>query len=472
MRLKIGNRKWKTCVSVFALAAMLMVRPMISMAADVSGGNAAPVNTQPPNTIPQPMIQISSKGAEGALVPGQEFLTEITFKNKGTVTMERPVVTLTPSENVLTADNNNSSYEIRNIQPGKTETITLKWKMADKPGGSHNEIGVAVKFYYDSGFGLAQGSDTGKILLSGDQNAQTVDAATPNIIIKSFAYGGEPVAAGDGAQVKVAFFNTSSNRKIENLVVSAQLGEGLSLDNSSNTFYYKAIGAGKEQEMTLPLKVSPTIKDTSAGITFQFKYEYVDNEKRTAVTSSQTIALPVYQKDRFTILETILPQNPQAGEEQSISVKYVNEGKGNVSNVKAELLGGDQEGSKTQYFGNFESGKSGSISFLVTPNQAGVNSYKVKITYEDANMEQKELEVPIVLEATEPASEPEEQVIDGDLPGGGNSVMKIAAIGGGSLAAVLAAFVVFRKWKKKKTRTKRFEALEFTDQDDEFTDTL
>lgn len=446
-----------TLLLAAAFLILAGLKPICASAATVSGGDGV----QQAVTIPQPMLQFISKGAEGKLNAGQEFLTEITLKNKGTVAIERPVVTLTPSGNVTVMDNNNSSYEVKDIKPGETQTITLRWKIADKAASGANEIGISVKFYFNNGYGLVQGSDTGKILLSSDTAGQTIDQPTPNIIIKAFSYGGEPVAAGDGFDLDVTLTNTSSNRRIENLVITAEPGEGLNINGSTNVFYFKAIGAGKEQAITLPLQASPTAKGTAANVTFQFKYEYVDNEKRSQVSANQIAAIPIYQKDRFTILETILPENPAVGEEQSISVKYVNEGKGDVSNVKARIDGKEEGGSRVQYLGNFEPGKSGSINFLVTPATEGKNDYQVIISYEDANMKEQEKQIPVSFEVSQPPAP--EDLYTGQMtaqePGAGSK--KAIAIGAVLLAAVLAGTVFIIRLKKKNNRKSNFASLDF-----------
>lgn len=449
-----------TLLIASALLILAGLNPICASAATVSGGDGA----QPSVTIPQPMIQFISRGAEGKLNAGQEFLTEITLKNKGTVAIERPVVTLTPSGNVTVTDNNNSSYEVKDIKPGESQTITLRWKITDKASSGVNEIGIAVKFYFNNGYGLAPGNDAGKILLSSDTSGQAIDQPTPNLIIKSFSYGGETVAAGDGFDLDVTLLNTSSTRKIENLIITAEPGDGLNISGSTNVFYFKAIGAGKEQTITLPLQVVPTAKSTTANVTFQFKYEYVDNEKRSQVSGSQIASIPIYQKDRFTILETILPVNPLSGEEQSISVKYVNEGKGDISNVKARIDGNGENGSRVQYLGNFEPGKSGSINFLVTPADVGKNEYQVIITYEDSNMKEQEKQITVALEAALPPI-PEDIYTDQSTAQETDKVHKKTIVTGFVLAAaILAGAISVKRIKNKKEKKSKFASLEFDEE--------
>ena len=458
-------KKFKTMMSAAIAAVLLSVWHMPAFAADVSGGNSAKEEiSRPVPVIPQPLVQVSSKGAEGKLNPGQEFLTEITFKNKGVVAVERPVVTLTPSANISAVDNTNSSYEVKDIKPGESQSITLRWKMSDNPAAGSNEIGVGVKFYYNNGSGLSQGTDEGKILLSSNAAAQTIDGITPNVIIQSFDYGTGPVAAGEDFQLEMSVQNTDRTHKIENLMVTAEAGEGLNISGSSNVFYVKSLGGGKEQSFTLPLKVAPAARNSVANVTFQFKYEYVDGEKRSQVSSSQMVAVPIYQKDRFTILETVIPESIYAGEEQSISIKYVNEGKGDVSNVKAQLKEGSKEGSKVQYLGNFEPGKSGSINFLVTPENVGKNEYKAVITYEDANMNIQQKEVDISFEAQEniPMDAGMEMADAAFLNETGPTHGKMSILWGTAAAAISG--VVLLIVVKKRAHSKKLSELNFDEE--------
>lgn len=73
-------------------------------------------------------------------------------------------------------------------------------------------------------------------------------------------------------------------------------------------------------------------------------------------TSDIKISVPVSQPDRFELGDPVLPDTVNAGEESTISMEYVNKGKGDVSNVEASIEGdGITATQATQYIGNVAS---------------------------------------------------------------------------------------------------------------------
>ena len=69
----------------------------------------------------------------------------------------------------------------------------------------------------------------------------TPGAPTPNIILTNYTYG-DKVSAGQVFPLNMEFMNTSQGTPIENVVISLETGEGLSINSSSNTFYVPKMG--------------------------------------------------------------------------------------------------------------------------------------------------------------------------------------------------------------------------------------
>lgn len=144
------------------------------------------------------------------------------------------------------------------------------------------------------------------------------------------------------------------------------------------------------------MQVLSSAKNGAQGIDINFKYEYVDGDTRNSNTSDIKISVPVSQPDRFELGDPVLPDTINAGEESTISMDYVNKGKGDVSNVEASIEGdGITATQATQYIGNVASGVSGSIGFAFTAAAAGEYDAKLKVMYEDANGQQQTKESPV-----------------------------------------------------------------------------
>lgn len=161
---------------------------------------------------------------------------------------------------------------------------------------------------------------------------------TPNIIIRNYSYG-EKVTAGQVFDLEMEMTNTSSVTAAENVVVSLDTGEGISINSSSNTIYIPKLDAGAAKKQSIKVQALFQSKLQSPKITISFKYEYLDGKERKQATSSETIAIPVYQPDRFELKSPVYSENFRQNEEATISIPYVNKGRGQVFNVEAKLEG-------------------------------------------------------------------------------------------------------------------------------------
>ena len=253
----------------------------------------------------------------------------------------------------------------------------------------------------------------------------------PNIIITNFTYGDGSVAVG----------------------TNFDLGFTFAISGGTNTFYYDSLWAGYSLTQTVPMQVLSSAKNGAQGIDINFKYEYVDGGTRNSNTSDIKISVPVSQPDRFELGDPVLPDAINAGEESTISMEYVNKGKGDVSNVEASIEGdGITATQATQYIGNVASGASGSIGFAFTADAAGEYDAKLKVTYEDADGQQQTKESPVkitVSEAPAPA-DPGMDVDPQENQGIPTWVWIAVAVAVVAVIAIVVVVVVRRRKKAKK----------------------
>lgn len=291
------------------------------------------------------------------------------------------------------------------------------------------------------------------------QEMTPISQPAPNLIIEKYSYGADSVTAGSTFDLNIEFYNTSRKLAVENIVMSVETGEGLSIANSSNTYYFEKIGAQNHTSQTIKLKALGSDQTTSPTITVTFSYEYVDLDARQSRTSSEKIAIPVYQPDRLEITEPSMPTEIYAGNEMILTFPYVNKGKSTLYNVSATIESEIPALQKVQNLGNFEPGKSGNIDIILEPDQPGEYPLKVDLLYENASGEEihktfeytipvAQMEMPAapIMEDPMPAEEPEQK---------NNSMTWILAAS--AITAGAAAGVVFWKKKKKKKTAEKFE---------------
>ncbi len=410
-----------------------------------------PVPTATPSfSVPAPTVRMA-RGDAPVLSAGDQALIPITFTNMGRATMDNAMATITTSESLLLLENA-MTFPLGNLRPGETTVLTLRFQAAKTVTAQQQTIGAEVKFSYFNGEAPMQGTASDKLTLlaeSTGKDGEGLGGPVPNIILQRYGYGEqEQVAAGSEFELSLDFLNTSDSKKIENLIMTLETGEGLSLRNSSNTFFYPTLGKGESKRENVSMQALSAAKSGSADVSVTFKYEYVENEKRSQVTLTQKLAIPLYQPDRFEVTLLKPDVGVRAGEDITVSLNYMNKGKSDVSNVQAECVSDAPVLGALQNLGNFEPGKSGSINFVVTPQEAGTLTCTLKVSYEDASAKQQVKEIPVSL-TVEEAFDPMEGIdVIEEEPKSKLSVLWY--IGGGVLlvGGGTAAFLARRKRKK------------------------
>ena len=246
--------------------------------------------------------------------------------------------------------------------------------------------------------------------------------------------------------------------------MSLETGEGLSITNSSNTFYFESLAPQASKVIKLKMKALTADKNSSPAIEVGFRYDFVDDGERMNQQMAEKISIPVYLKDRFEIDDPIVPEMAAAGSECALSFNYVNKGKGAISNVEAAVEGNIPALQKTQHIGNIESGSSGSIDVILIPDQPGLQKGTVVISYENANEDLVEQKFPFELNVTEPQpiDMNDNQMIEEEQRSGFPWLAALIAVGAAAVAVVL-----FRKRKKKKHDPQpEEEDLNFDDEDE------
>ena len=424
-----------------------------------------------PDPIPAPKVIISRNELLSSIKPNEEITVTVFVKNIGSTTMQSPVIQFTPSDSLM-LPGASSMMQLKSIAAGKTESVDIKVRAMGSISGANQYLDAALNFDYYNRVNHTSGTAEGRIIIPAkvkkteDVDDGTIDSPVPNIIITRFDYGGASVAAGADFNLNFKFKNTSGKLKVENLVATVEGGEGLTLNGSSNTFYFEKVSAGQEKSISVPMKAARTVTGSAQPVSVSFKYEYVDNSKRTPITSEQKITVPVYQPDRFEISKPTLPVMVYAGEETSLSMNYVNKSKSEISNVEAEISGNIESVTPFQSIGNLEPGKSGTIVFAVTALDPGEAEFTIKVTYEDGNGDTKTREFPVTLNVEamdysdpgmdEPIPEPEEE--------GGSKLPLILGI---IAAAAVIGTVIFRKKKKAAAAKKEAEMWDNWDDEDD-----
>ena len=352
-------------------------------------------------------IPVISRGDISTVHANEEFTLNLQIQNAGRTSMVQPMLAVTLSNGLYPMDAALSRL-LDDIAPGDSVTVPVKLKAASEL--STSALSVTVDLYYNYAGGSDSASQSVYIPAVANQSASGdssyTELATPNVIIRQYSFGDvTQVAAGSTFDLTVEFENTSSIFTVENIVMTVSPDEGLTIASGSNTVHYASLRAGTSQSETFSIMALPTAKTGAAKLDISFSYEYVENKTRKHVSPSQSISIPIYQPDRFEVELPMMPTVVSAYDEMYISLPYVNKGKSEVSNIRAELVSEDGAVSAltpVQNLGNFAAGASGTIDFIFTPQMPGEIDFAFVITYEDPNAQEKTLEFPIHMTVEEP----------------------------------------------------------------------
>lgn len=366
--------------------------------------------------------------------------------------------------------------------PGNTLSYAITYPAAQKPGINGSipitAIGGTSGEDNPAAPGVPEGGteDTpsdyveGWTEFSGDPN-ETIDtpqtpeqpkpaAAAPNLIISNYTYGGSSVQAGSTFNLSINFMNTSRAITVENIVMSLETSEGISIANSSNTFYFESLQPRYNLTQNIALRATGSENNSSPTIGVNFRYEYIDQNQRIECQRSEMIAIPVTQPERFEITEPSLPEM-QVDMETVLSFPYVNKGKGTLYNVAVRTTGDIEPLQPVQNLGNFEAGRSGTIDVIFTPTHEGSTPFSIIVTYEDADGNEKQREFkyePDVMGYPEAIMDPGfiEEPMDPEFsqePGHGWLGWVIVLI----VVAIAGGLLYWLKKKKKKNKTNQAE---------------
>ena len=243
--------------------------------------------------------------------------------------------------------------------------------------------------------------DSGNDNTDDDDEDVELDPLTPHIIVSQYDYGDAQVSAGNTIDLALTISNTSRHYDLDNIVMKITTGDGFAITSSSNTYYFDSLNVNENITKTISLQASPSAEAQSYPINIEFSFQYIANDKRVSGTSSESISIPVTQLDRFSVNEIQTPTSIYVGDEYEVSVNFVNLGKNVVYNVTAQLEGNMQNSGERSFIGNVASGTEDSADFYITPTQAGTIEGQIVISYEDSNMNVKQVSKPFTIQVDE-----------------------------------------------------------------------
>lgn len=293
----------------------------------------------------------------------------------------------------------------------------------------------------------------------------TITTAKPNVMVKDSSYGATTVDAGAVFTLVLTSYNTSKSVALTDVVTTLSLPAGLTLAGGSNTVLTTNVPGGGTFANSFVLQAQNSVETSVLNITVNYSFYAVGVTE--PLTTSQLITVAVVQPDRFAFTETQLPIDAFAGQENILTMGFVNKGKGILYNLSAEVTGNMKTPGQVQYIGNLASGTQNSIDFTIASDTAQAVNGVVVVTYENANGVETKQTKEFTVEIGEA---PEQNLPMPDISIGGEDIPQQAGMPWWAWViigvAVLVVIIVIIKVRKSIVHKKKMAALEEDDDED------
>lgn len=271
---------------------------------------------------------------------------------------------------------------------------------------------------------------------------------TPRLIITGYTTDKDEIKSGDTFEMTISIQNVSKKSDISNIKVTLSTANNEIVPASgSNTMYIEKIAKEEIYELKVTMKAGADLASKPYVMDVKFSYE---DRYGTPIEDATTLVVPVIQNQRVSIGG--LGQQSSGvmmGEDTDISFTVNNQGRGEIYNVNAMIVGEGIEATDV-FVGNVASGGTGYADITVTGTDytASTGTIQVIVTFEDSVGNESQITQDIEFEVFE-YIEPIDDVIDADMieeTKAPISPIAIVAV----VVLVIVLLVVIKKRKQKK----------------------
>ena len=271
---------------------------------------------------------------------------------------------------------------------------------------------------------------------------------TPRLIITGFTTDKDEVKSGDTFEMTVSVQNVSKKSDISNIKLTFSTANNEIVPASgSSTMYIEKIAKEEIYELKVTMKAGADLASKPYVMDVKFSYE---DRYGTPIEDATTLVIPVVQNQRVSVGSLdVQSQAIMEGDETDVSFTVNNQGRGEIYNVNAKVVGDGIEATEA-FVGNVTSGGTGYVDITVTATDytAATGTVQAIITFEDSVGNESQITQDISLEVLA-YEEPVDDFSDIDIveePAGVNPLALAAVV----VVLVIVLAVVVKKRKQKK----------------------
>ncbi|MBE5933250.1 MAG: hypothetical protein E7263_07505 [Lachnospiraceae bacterium] len=271
---------------------------------------------------------------------------------------------------------------------------------------------------------------------------------TPRLIITGFTTDKDEVKSGDTFEMTISIQNVSKKSDISNIKVTLSTANNEIVPASgSNTMYIEKIAKEEIYELKVTMKAGADLSSKPYVMDVKFSYE---DRYGSPIEDATTLIVPVVQNQRVSVGSLdVQSQAIMEGDETDVSFTVNNQGRGEIFNVNAKIVGDGIEATDA-FVGNVASGGTGYVDITVTATDytAATGTVQAVVTFEDSVGNESQITQDIALEVLAYEA-PVEDIGAMDIveePAGINPVV-IAVV---AVVVIILVAVVIKKRKQKK----------------------
>lgn len=314
------------------------------------------------------------------------FDVSVKVKNSGAYDSGQVKISADGSSALMPVSQN--LHIVQSIKKGETKVINFKFQ--PRPDASRGGVPIIIRVEPVDGEGGETISQAISVFVDTTGESDPTKNV-PKLIINSYSSEPTLVKAGENFNLTMQFLNTHSTREVRNIKgsfsvteSSSETGNVFTPVGSSNTFYIDRISPRNTAEWNVTLYTIPDAKSKTYTMSISFEYE---DDLGTSHTSTEIIGIPVYQPSRFEVSEISLPPETFMGQPVYTGFEMYNLGKTDIYNVKLRVEGDFEAQPKSNYFGNFESGRVEYFELNLIPMMPGQANGRIIFEYENASGE-------------------------------------------------------------------------------------
>lgn len=366
----------------------------------VSSGKKNTATQEASLTVPAeisgaPVLRMTGEKLSEAIKADNEYTYTLTITNRDDIAVRDLIIDFTSSDSLYFLDGTEYAA-INSIAAGGSANVTVKFRTTESISSIKQSISAAITYKYGVSSSEKEGkSECSVTLIAAGSGSGSMGEGAPNVILSGYDIGAEQIAAGETFDLSLDFYNTSADIAVENLIMTVNAAGDISIYGGGNTYFYKDLSAAGALHEDVKLRALATAATGTSSVSISFKYDYISNGTRNTVSTDQTLYIPIYQPDKMTFDVSVPSYSVTAGNEVYITTTYMNKGRSDIGNCKAEIVGDVSALSTSKVLGNLAPGANGSFDFIVTPYMAGQCEFTIKITYDDAMLNEVVKEYPV-----------------------------------------------------------------------------